>query len=399
MEIDKLFNPETVRALEEAQADYVSKDVDEYALIKGLQEKYNLEKVYRFDIGKHTDGFSDLIRGVLEESDLAGMCSQNLIEYPDNHYQLLRHRLAEYYGLNRSWFVISAGLESMIDHISRVFLRRGDKFLIPIPNFSPFESFSRRTGAEPVFVALKEEDRFRWTERTVDELIEALGRSRPNLVWISNPVNPTGQDLPLDWIAAVVRAAWERGVAVVVDEAYGEYTDRDDRIISAAELAADRPNLMVLRTFSKIHALPSLRVGYLMSSSPRILEAVDLYRPMFPFSWFSLFVAQIALVDEEHPQRARRQTARRRDKLLADLAALPAYDHLLSATNTVMVRHPGLSAEGLWSALAARGILAANLASINGLIGREFLRLTVRAEPDNDYLVAVLRDVAGGVGA
>lgn len=394
MDIAKLFNRETVQALKEAQADYVSKDVDEYALIENIKEQYGLKRVYRFDIGKHTDGFSDLIRGVLEEADVAGMCSQNLIEYPDNHYQVLRHRLAEYYDLDRSWFVISAGLESMIDHISRVFLHRGDRFLIPIPNFSPFESFSRRTGAEPIFVALKEEDRFLWTEETVDELIQALDRSRPNLVWISNPVNPTGQDLPLDWIAAVVRAAGDRDVAVVVDEAYGEYTDRDDRIISAAELAADQPNLMVLRTFSKIHALPSLRVGYLMSSSPRILEAVDLYRPMFPFSWFSLFVAQIALVDEEHPQRARRLTGRRRDKLIADLTALPTYDCLPSATNTIMVRHPNFSAEGLWSALAARGILAANLANINGLAGQEFLRLTVRSGADNDFLVAALRSIA-----
>ena len=396
MDIAKLFNPETIRALQAAEADYVSKDVDEYALIENIKKQHGLNRVYRFDIGKHTDGFSDLIQGVLEESDVAGMCDRNLIEYPDNHYQLLRSRLAEYYGLDRSWFVISAGLESMIDHISRVFLHRGDKFLIPIPNFSPFESLSLRTGAEPVLVNLKEEDRFLWTEQTVAEMIETLGRTRPNLVWISNPVNPTGQDLPLSWIGAVVRAAAELNIAVVVDEAYGEYTDRDDRIISAAELAADQPNLMVLRTFSKIHALPSLRVGYLMSSSPQILEAVNLYRPMFPFSWFSLFVAQIALVDEEHPQRARRQTARRRDKLIADLAGLPAYDCLPSATNTIMVRQPDYSAQGLWSALAARGVLAANLAHINGLSGQEFLRLTVRSGADNDYLIRALKDIAEG---
>ena len=376
-----------------SQRDYVSKDVDEYVLIEELKQRNHLKRVYRFDIGKNTDGYSDLIEGVLERADLAGLCRQNLVEYPDNHYRLLQHRMSERFGLVKDNFLISDGLECVIDHISRVFLHSEASFLAPIPNFSVFEDFSLRMGARPVYLPLPREDLFQWSAGSVDELIRIMADRRPALVWISNPVNPTGQDLPLEWIEALTDAALDLGVAVVVDEAYGEYTDRDGEVISAASLAAGRPNLMVLRTFSKIHSLPSLRVGYLMCSNPRIIEALSVYRPMFPFSWFSLFVAQISFVDEEHPARARAQTNERRVELCRRLSEMDGYQHLPSATNTIMLRHRSLSAGRLWRELANRGCLTANLGNINGMEGERFLRATVRAPDDNQVLLRALADI------
>ena len=394
MDTRKLMSDVTRRSLAAAVEDYVSKDVDEYAFIAQLRREHNLERVYRFDIGKHTDGYSDLILGVMQQADLAELCRQNLVEYPDNHYRLLRKRLSERYGLDPSWFVLSAGLESMIDHISRVFLQAGDKYLLPIPNFAVFEGFSSRVGGEPVYVPLEPGDQFQWTPRTVARIKELMTAQRPRLLWISNPANPTGQDLPLEWIEKLVVAGAAGGVAVVVDEAYGEYTDTDQGVVSACRLVERFPNLMVLRTFSKIYALPSLRVGYLMCSDRDILKAINLYRPMFPFSWFSLFVAQIAFVDEEHPQQARANTIKRRERLYGQLAELGSFIFIPSRTNTIMLRHRRLKASDLWQRLAQKGILAANLAGINGLQGQEFLRMTIRSEEDNDFFIAACREVA-----
>ncbi len=399
MDWSELFSPLTRVSLAATVHDYVSKDIDEYALIDELRQRCGLERVYRFDIGKHTDGYSDLIEGVLERADLAGLCRQNLVEYPDNHYRHLHNVMAARYGMGSGDFFISAGLESVIDHICRVFLHRDASFLLPIPNFSVFEDFSLRMGAEPIYLPLLKADRFLWTEETVHKLGELMAERHPALLWISNPVNPTGQDLPLEWIESLVDRAERSGTEVVVDEAYGEYTDRDEGIVSAASLVPSRPNLMVLRTFSKIHALPSLRVGYLMCSNPDTIRALAIYRPMFPFSWFSLFVARIAFVDEEHPARARAKTKVRRQELCRRLAALPAYEHLPSQTNTIMLRHRSLSADRLWRELAERGCLTANLNAINGLQGEQFLRVTVRAGEDNRFLVSALADIAAREGA
>lgn len=345
MNFDELFSPLTRQALASSVEDYVSKETDEYALIEDLKKRHGLERVYRFDIGKNTDGYSDLIESVLEMTDLAGLCRQNLVEYPDNHYRLLLGQMARRFDLDREWFVVTSGLECMIDHICRVFLHPGARFLLPIPNFSVFEAFSLRMGAKPIYLPLNKADRFQWTEQTLDTLNDLIVSQRPTLVWISNPVNPTGQSLPLEWIGKVVDCAFENGAVVVVDEAYGEYVDRDYEMVSASRVAPHRPNLMVLRTFSKIHSLPSARVGYLMCSHPETIKAIEQYRPMFPFSWFSLFVAQTAFVDEEQPIKARAKTQARRRNLYRRLDAMEGYQYLPSQTNTIMLRHGSLSAD------------------------------------------------------
>lgn len=393
------LSPRTGRALKQTVADYVSKDIDEYALIEELKVRHNLPRVYRFDIGKNTDGYSDLIEGVLEMADLARLCRENLVEYPDNHYRLLVERMAASFQLDPSCFAISAGLECMIDHISRSFLHPDAYFLLPIPNFSVFESFSLRVGARPLYLKLDRDQGFQWTEQTVEKMLGLITEKQPALVWISNPVNPTGQDLPMSWIRAVVERAQATNTAVVVDEAYGEYTDPDYARQGASRLVPRHPNLMVLRTFSKIHALPGIRVGYMMCGEPEIIKAVALYRPMFPFSWFSLFVAQTAFVDEEQPIKARQQTQERRRELYGRLDSMSRYQYLPTATNTLMLRHTSLPAARLWEALAAHGCLTANLNGINGLQGEEFLRITIRAREDNAILMEALEQADQGAGS
>ena len=373
--------------------DYVSKETDEYALIEELKKKHGLERVYRFDIGKNTDGYSDLIEGVLEMTDLAGLCRQNLIEYPDNHYRLLIEHMAERFALDPGFFLLTAGLECMIDHVSRTFLEPEAGFLLPIPNFSVFEAFSLRVGGRPVYHQLEKAAGFQWTEETVDRIGSLIEEERPTLLWISNPVNPTGQNLPLAWIERLTDEARGHGTVVVVDEAYGEYTDPDYGFQTAARLTPGAPNLLVMRTFSKVHALPSLRVGYLICSDPVVIDALQLYRPMFPLSWFSLYVAQIAFVDEEQPIEARKRTQARKEEVYRLLDSIPGYEYLPSATNTVMLRHASLPADRLWEELAAAGCLTANLKGINGLVGEEFLRITIRAEEENRYLLEALRRI------
>ncbi len=388
------IGPLTREALSRTSGDYVSKEVDEYALIEELKARHGLDRVYRFDIGKNTDGYSDLIEGVLELTDLADLCRQHLIEYPDNHCELLVEHMADRFGLDPGSFVITSGLECMIDHVCRVFLHPEAEFLLPVPNFSVFENFSLRVGGRPIYLPLREKDGFLWTGETVARLREAMAERSPALLWISNPVNPTGQHLSPAWIEELVTHAEKHETVVVVDEAYGEYTDPEYGFATAADLTPRRPNLLVMRTFSKIHALPSLRVGYLTCSDPDVIGSLELYRPMFPLSWFSLFVAQIAFVDEEQAIKAREKTEERKAALYQHLDGLPAYEYIPSAVNTVMLRHTSLSADELWEALAARGCLTANLNGVNGLAGEEFLRITVRAEDENLHLVGALEDIA-----
>ncbi len=393
MNISRLFTPETRRSLAAANEDYVSKDTDEYALIEKLKIENNLDRVYRFDIGRNSDGYSELIKEVMDQADLVGLSRANLIDYPDNQYNLLRNHLADQHGLEPSWFVISAGLESMIDHISRVFIKDNIAFLSAVPNFSVFLAFSARMGGRPVYLPVRPEENFQWTHGTVRGLIDLMQKYSPRLLWVSNPVNPTGQQLPVDWMTELAAAGLVHETAVVVDEAYGEYTDRNDGLVSSTQLLHKFPNLMVLRTFSKIHALPSLRVGYLMCSNRDILDAISLYRLMFPFSWFSLFVAQIASVDDEHVQFSRTRNARWRSRLYTQLANLETFIYIPSKTNTLMLKNSQLKAVELGERFAKRGFLTADLSRVQGLENHEFIRITICREEENDFFVEACRRI------
>ena len=386
MRVQNSLSVLTKRALDATTGSYLSKDMDEVAYIASLKEKYGLERVYRFDVGKNTDGFSPKIAELLESAKLGEMAVENIIEYPDNHYRELRNKLAAMHNVQPDQFVFGAGLDSVIDQLCRSVFDAGDPFLLPVPNFDVFEEHSKKSGGEPIYVQLPQPD-FLWSGRTVQEIKRLMHTHSPKVVWISNPVNPTGQDLPLEYIFSIVEEARHAGTIVAVDEAYGEYTDRKDQVVSASCLVPMFDNLVVLRTFSKMYALPSARVGYMISSSAELRAAVETYRPMFPFSWVSLYLVQQAVEDVEYVHSVRERLFQRRERLFAAVEVLEDFTFLPSESNTVMFRHNKISADVLNKALASKGLLTANLNTLAGVAGEEFLRLTVRTDADNDLLV------------
>ncbi len=388
---DTLFNPLTRNALRAHTGEYISKDMDEYALIEELKSLHGLDRVYRFDIGKNTDGFSPLIRETLDMTDIPGEAVRNLIEYPDNQYRQLKKWIANFYDIRPQWFVLSAGLEPMLDMIARVFLAPFDAYLLPVPNFFHFEEYSTRLGARPVMIRLREEEGFQWTSETIDEVCDAMAVHVPKMLWISNPGNPTGAWLDHAGLEIILHEAERNDVVVVVDEAYGEYTDLDAHRRSACSVVERHPRLLVLRTFSKIYGLPSLRVGYCVCSSADILEAITMYRPMFPFSWFSLYVAQIAAVDQEFVAESRAVVQQRRSSLFAGLDALHGFEHTRSETNIFLLRHASVTAEELCRRLLPHGIIVADHNDITGIAGRQYVRVTVRSDEDNAVLLRALR--------
>jgi len=384
----------TRKSLGSASGSYVHKDEDVQELIANVSERYGLPGVIRFDIGMNTDGYSPKARKLMEESDLAELSFRHLTEYPDNHYRQLRGALSERFGVCPACFVLGAGLESVIDMICRALLNQGDLYLLPAPNFSLFEDWSNRLGAEPLVVPLEGED-LRFTENTVEALKKAMAEYRPKILWLSNPVNPTGQLIDPEWVRRLAEAGAECGTAVVADEAYGEYTDADEGVVSASRFVEKLPNLLVLRTFSKIYGLPSARVGYLMCSSPEINAAVAMYRPYFPFSWFSLYVCQLALADDAYLAKSRALLARRRDEFFAEAGAIRDFVFLPTNTNTVMFRHARLGAEEAAAELLHRGALVADISGVTGIEDKNFLRMTIRRRADNAVFLAACRDLDG----
>jgi histidinol-phosphate aminotransferase len=372
---------QTVSYLSRASGDYMARDLIELQRMQQLLQEGRLQQILRFDVGSNTDGFSPLARDLFDSGFLAEMLETYLREYPDNQYDLLRRHLANRFAVSPDWFVLGAGLESMIDHITRAFLGPGLSCLIPVPNFCIYEDYSIRQGAQVYLVPMQNPGL--WSEEDICRLEAALLAEQPRLLWISNPINPLGCLLPLAVLERLLLLAGHTGTAVVVDEAYAEYTDSDEAPLSAASLLAANPHLIVLRTFSKIYGLPNLRVGYMICANQEYCRGVLAYRPTFPFSWFSLYTCQLALLDDDWLMEARSRLAQRKPIVEQGLDSLPGYERLPSQTNTIMFRQCDLSAETVQHRLADQGVLVANLDQVAGIEGQGWLRMTVRSEVEN----------------
>ena len=146
----KLLSTLAQRSLGVNCGGYVDRDHDKVNYIEVLKKIHNLKSVYRFDVGKNCDGFCPLIREVLEMEQMPGMVAENFMEYPDNQFARLKTMLSHKFRLPPEWFLVSAGLEIVIDHVSRAVFNPGDTFLMPIPNFAVFEEASQKAGAIPI---------------------------------------------------------------------------------------------------------------------------------------------------------------------------------------------------------------------------------------------------------
>src|SRR3954452_1335272 len=197
----------------------------------------------------------------------------SLNRYPDPSNSRLRKALSDRYGVPAARIAIGNGSVEVLMAAGEALLEPGAELVYAWPSFSVYPHLAAASGATEVRVPLDSDERHD---------LAAMAREitvATRLVIVCNPNNPTSTALPLDEIAAFV-ADVPRHVAVVLDEAYCEFNMLDDPDASL-ELLRKHPNLVLLRTFSKIYGLCGLRVGFALCGSEEFRTAVDAVRQPF----------------------------------------------------------------------------------------------------------------------
>jgi histidinol-phosphate aminotransferase len=208
-----------------------------------------------------------------------------LNRYPDPSNSLLRERLSERYGVPAARIAIGNGSCDILLAAGEALLEPGAELVFSWPSFSVYPHLAAASGARALTVPLDGASRHD---------LEAMGREitvATRLVLVCNPNNPTSTALPLADIAAFL-ADVPRHVCVIVDEAYCEFNLLEDPDASI-DLLARHPNLVLLRTFSKVYGLCGLRVGFALCGSEDLPRAVDQVRQPF----FCNALAQAAAVE------------------------------------------------------------------------------------------------------
>jgi histidinol-phosphate aminotransferase len=311
-----------------------------------------------------------------------------LNRYPDPTNSLLRERLSERYGVPVSRIAIGNGSCDILLAAGETLLEPGAELVYAWPSFSVYPHLSAASGASAITVALDQED-CHDLEAMLREITVAT-----RLVIVCNPNNPTSTALPLADIAGFV-AEVPKHVCVIVDEAYCEFNLLEDPDASV-ELLAHHPNLVLLRTFSKVYGLCGLRVGFALCGSDDLPRAVDQVRQPF----FCNVVAQTAAVEalahqDAVTERVTRTVAERIsvDERLRALGIEPAASQANFCWFGLGEQDPEQAAERerqVMCGLTERGVLVRG----GGALGRAgALRVTYGTPEENAIFLDALAEV------
>ncbi|NBB97964.1 MAG: histidinol-phosphate transaminase [Alphaproteobacteria bacterium] len=290
---------------------------------------------------------------------------QDLHRYPSTDHASLRAALAAQYGLDAGRIICGVGSDEVITFLCQGFAGPGDEVVYSQHGFLMYPISAMAAGATPV----KAPEQDRTTD--VDALLAAV-TDRTRLVFVANPNNPTGTMVPLSELERLADGLPPQ-VLLVLDGAYAEYVDGYD---GGAAMVDARDNVVMTRTFSKLHGLGGLRIGWGYGPA-HVMDVLNRLRGPFNLSNTQLDVAESALGDAAHIARSLSENARLRDWLADRLnAAGVATDR--SHANFVLGRFASAEqAEACNAALLADGLIVRQVSSY-GL--PEGLRITVGDE-------------------
>jgi histidinol-phosphate aminotransferase len=307
--------------------------------------------------------------------------------YPDPTYQPLRRALADRYGVPPERIALGTGSCDILLAAGEALLEPGAEVVYAWPAFSEYLHLAPAAGATAIAVPLDSDDRHD-LERMVQEITVAT-----RLVLICNPNNPTSTALGLEQVASLLERCPPH-VCVILDEAYAEFSLALGDTYASVELLRNWPNLVLLRTFSKVYGLAGLRAGYALCGSAEFRQAVDQVRQPFHLNVAAQAAAVEALKHQDVVEQRVAQTIAARLQLEQDLGEL-GVRVADSDANFLWVRvAAGEDAPQRESAvvagLAERGVLVRAGSSLGG---SGSLRVTVGTAKENRRFVEALRDL------
>jgi len=312
------------------------------------------------------------------EAGRAALAQVNL--YPDGAAFALKNALAERYQVTPAEVVIGNGSNELIELLVRTFVLDGEEVLASAQSFVAYKLAAGAQGR--TFMEAPMKARFHYD---LDALRKLLTR-KTKLIFLANPDNPTGTWFTEKDLLPFLDAA-PKDTLVVLDEAYCEFVDAPGYQDSLT-LRKKYPNLVVLRTFSKIYGLAGLRVGYGLAR-PEVVEYLDRVRAPFNVNLVGQAAAVAALSDAEHLAKSRALVLEQRPVLAAGLAELGA-TVVPSQGNFLLADFPSRPAKALFEDLLREGVVVRPMAGY-GFPNAQ--RITVGLPRENEKCLAALRKV------
>ncbi|WP_068775410.1 histidinol-phosphate transaminase [Paenibacillus sp. FJAT-26967] len=261
--------------------------------IEEVKRELGLTKVIKLASNENPFGCSSKAK----EAILADL--EHLSLYPDGAGAEVTRAVAEHYGFSADQLIFGTGSDDVILMIARAYLLPGDETIMASHTFPQYKHNAEIEGAVSIQVPLKD------GKHDLDAMLECV-TERTKIIWVCNPNNPTGTIVSHDELLAFI-AKIPPSVMVVLDEAYYEYATTAE-YPQSLELLQAYPNLVILRTFSKIYGLAALRVGYGIGR-PDVIRTINQVREPFNTSRLAQAAAAAAIRDQQFVDQCRVRNA------------------------------------------------------------------------------------------
>jgi histidinol-phosphate aminotransferase len=339
--------------------------------IDEVKRKFNLDHIVKLASNENPFGCSNKVLTALRETQ------PSMAIYPDGYATSLRESLAASLNVKLEELIFGNGSDEIIQIISRALLGQDSNTVMAAPTFPQYRHNAIIEGAEIREIPLKD------GEHDLDGMLSAID-DKTNVVWVCSPNNPTGTYISESELIQFLDKVPSH-VLIVLDEAYHEYVVAEDYYDSVS-LSRKYQNLIVLRTFSKIYGLASLRVGYGIAN-PSIIRALEPAREPFNLNSFAQLAAMAALEDKEFVQQTKQKT---RDGLeqFYEFCKLNGLFYYPSQGNFILIDFK-IDADQVFKYLLAKGYI---VRSGKALGFPTSVRITVGTKEQNEGLFTAISE-------
>ena len=242
-----------------------------------------LKNIIKLSANESALGVSSRVKKIISKKNL------NFSRYPDGKSKELKKQISKRFKCDEKKIICGAGSDEVIQMLCQLFLKPGDEVIVPKYSFLMYRIYSSIVGAKVIF---SKEKQFKVS---VDEILKKVSR-KTKIVFLANPNNPTGTYLYKHELI-YLRKRLSKKILLVVDDAYDEYM-KDKKYSSGLKIFKNNNNVFILRTFSKVYGLASLRVGWGYGSR-EIIDALNIIKPPFNVNRIAQLCAIESLKDKK----------------------------------------------------------------------------------------------------
>jgi len=333
-----------------------------------------VKNVIKLSANESALGVSPRVKKVLNSKNVV------LSKYPDGKATILRREISNKFNCDFNKIICGAGSDEIIQMICQLYLKSSDEVIVPQYSFLMYRIYAQIVGAKVIF---SKEKNFKVS---VSEIIKKVTR-KTKIVFIANPNNPTGTYLnKLELLE--LRKRLKKTILLVLDDAYFEYMKNKD-YKSGLDLFKNKDNVVIIRTFSKIYGLASLRVGW-GHASKKIINAMNIIKSPFNVNQLAQNAAKEALKDRKFINRSVKHNIIEANKVKNILEKLNISSNEVTA-NFLLLNFDKckFSANYVFKKLQSRGIILRS--TKEGYNIENKLRLTIGSSKENAIFLSTIK--------